>query len=330
MPGNATPIKVITGHYAPIAAMDIDWDNNKFYTGDTDGIICRWDLETCEPEQRLHHPEGNADLMYTVHSGAISGLAIAKGHLMSVGWDDKMYITEPPHTGSRVKLNPTSLGAQPVTISRGVNIAVIVTVKGLLLAKNNDGKLSDLIPIDYEPGTACVIDRDDHYVYVGGKSDHAIHIYEVINTPTEWTLKPTNVVTDHHLKPIHAMALSHDNTKLASADERDVCVLDITDATNYKPIIGRGRWCFHGQRITSLSWSPDNTVLASGGADDSIFIWNITMPMKRIHYPFAHRGGIVNVQFHKTLSKGYILYSAGVDSVVNLWDITTDVRDKFK
>ena len=37
------PPTVITGHYAPIAALAVDWRRNLFYTGDTDGILCnRW------------------------------------------------------------------------------------------------------------------------------------------------------------------------------------------------------------------------------------------------------------------------------------------------
>lgn len=322
------PIKIITGHNASIVAMSIDWDNSKFYTGDSDGIICRWDLNTLEAETRLIHPKGNHDLMYVIHSGAISGLAVAKGHLMSVGWDDVMYITEPPHTNSRVKPNPISLNAQPVTIARGISIAVIVTVKGLLLAKNNDGSVSNMIPISYEPSTGCCIDQNDGIVYIGSKSDNSIYIYDVINTPTEWTLKEKHVIKNQHLKPIHSLALSNDGTKLASGDEKDICVFDVTN-NEYKPIIGRGRWCFHVQRITSLSWSPNDNVLASGSADDSIYIWSIKSPMKRLHYPFGHRGGIVSLSFYKSMTKGLLLLSSGVDSVVNLWDITNDVRDKF-
>jgi WD repeat-containing protein 1 (actin-interacting protein 1) len=344
---SSSSVKVITGHYAPVSSMDVDWDNKKIYTADTDGIICRWDLDTCEPEQRIvpsinstatssgspSKKPGEDNLMYIIHNGAIAGLTIAKGHVMSVGWDDTMYITEPPHTGSRVKGKSIALGAQPVTIARGVNIALIVTVNGLLLAKNHDGSISDMVHIDYEPSPACVIDQNDQYVFIGSKNTNHIYVYAVYNTPTEWTVKLKHTIMDCHLKPIQSMCISNNGQMLASADERDVCVFDITSVGSsgqIKPIINRGRWCFHVQRITSLSWNADDTVLASGGADDSIYLWNVSYPMKRIHYPFAHRGGIVKVCFHKSKSKGMILYTTGVDSVVNVWDVTTDIRDKFK
>jgi WD40 repeat protein len=88
--------------------------------------------------------------------------------------------------------------------------------------------------VTYDAGTACV-DQYDGLVYVGGKSDHAIHIYDVIATPTEWTLKEKRIIKDGHLKPMHAIALSNDGSKLASADERDVCVFDVS-TTEYTPI----------------------------------------------------------------------------------------------
>ena len=80
------------------------------------------------------------------------------------------------------------------------------------------------------------------------------------------------------------------------------------------------------QRVTSLSWSPDDLILASGGADDSIYLWHIEKKMRRVHYPFAHRGGIVSVDFFQDRLQ---LLTVGVDSVVNLWDVKADLKAKF-
>jgi hypothetical protein len=77
--------------------------------------------------------------------------------------------------------------------------------------------------VTYDAGMVCVNQYDD-LVYIGIKSNHAIHIYDLIATPTEWTLKEKHTIKDGHLKPIHAMALSNDGSKLAAANERDVCL----------------------------------------------------------------------------------------------------------
>ena len=308
--------RVMTGHYAAVAGLAVDEANGVFYTGDTDGIMCKWDLATTKPIGRLEPPEGNADLMYVIHSGAISGVAtVSEGTLYSVGWDDKFYCTD---KDGKVGMSPVALGAQPTCIATGSSVGVIVTVNGLLLVK--DGKLtSEMISIPYTAKCACV-SKDDKTVFVGGE-DCKIHVYDSSDGSS---LKEKHVIEGKHLKTVHALALSNDGAKLASGDEKDICVFDV--ANDYATLIGRGRWCFHLQRITCLAWSADDSVLASGGADDSIYLWNLQKKMKRVHYQYAHRGGLTGLTF---LGDKMELLSVGVDSVVNRWDVAKDVAEKF-
>lgn len=311
---------VVTGHYSPIAGMAVHETAGVFYTGDTDGILCQWDLATTKCLKRLEPPEGNPDLLYIVHGtsdrpAAISGLAICGGQLLSVGWDDQMYTTK----GDQVGLTPTSLGAQPSAIAAGTQTAVIVTVHGLLVVEG--GKVGSMMSIPYV--AQCVaVSKDDKKVYVGG-DDCKIHIYSCNGS----SLEETAVIDGTHLKPIHAVALSNDGTKLASGDEKDICVFDL--ANNNASIIGRGRWCFHLQKVTCLAWSKDDKILASGGADDAIYLWHLDKKMRRVHYPYAHRGGLVGLEFLQSSAKLDLL-SVGADSVVNRWDVTKDAADKFK
>ena len=93
----------------------------------------------------------------------------------------------------------------------------------------------------------------------------------------------------------------------------------------WSPLIGKGRWCFHTQRVTCLAWSKDDSVLASGGNDDSIYLWSLAKKMKRVHYPFVHRGGLSGLEF----LNGMVLVSAGSDGCVNQWDVTDDIATMF-
>lgn len=319
------PPTVITGHYAPIAALAMDWRRKVFYTGDTDGILCMWELSTTISAKQRIVPapiEGKtSDLMYMVHSGAASGMAVVGkgGHLLSTGWDDKLRVSN--NKGQEQANQWSSLNAQPTAIAAGTNLACIVTVKGLIVTVAGDGgamTVGSLISIPYEANVVAVA-KNDETVYVGGK-DGKLYIYTVCNT-TELKLK--HCIDNGHLKPIHALKLSNGGQKLASADEKDICVWNLWD---YTPIVARGKWCFHSQRVTSLSWSPDDLIIASGGADDSIYLWHIEKKMRRVHYPFAHRGGIVSVNFFKD---SLMLLTVGVDSVVNLWDVKADLKSKF-
>ena len=316
-PAGTSGIRVMTGHYAAINALAVHAEAKKFYTGDSNGILCEWDLTTGQPVGRLSKGN-NDDLMYVTHGGAISGLAVTPGTktMYSVGWDDKAYVTA---NGNKVQDSPLSLGGQPSAAGAGSSVAVVCTVKGLHVIQGT--AISDLVATSYTPQAVCV-SSDDKTAYVGG-DDCKVHIYSI----GKLSLSETSVIANGHRQPIHSLALSNKGTKLASADVKDVCVFDLENGN--KPLVGKGRWCFHMQRITTLSWSPDDKVIASGGADDSIYLWCLEKLGKRIHYQFAHRGGITGLAFLPTAG-AYKFVSVGVDSVVNQWDAAADVQDKFQ
>lgn len=305
-----------TGHSAAINAMAVDHKNGLFYTGDSNGLICQWDWATAQPKKRLE-PANHEDLLYVIHSGAISGVAtLADGSVLSVGWDDKLFVTD---KSGKASPSPISLGAQPTCIGAGAQLAVVATVKGLQMFK--DGKKSGSeLGTGYE-GLSILVSKDDKTVYVGG-NDKKIYVYACDGA----SLREEFVIEDGHRQPVHALALSNDGTKLAASDTKDVCVYDLAD--DYAPLIAKGRWCFHMQRITALSWSPDGKILASGGADDSIYLWSVEKKMKRKHYPYAHRGGLTALSFTQKAGE-YKFVSVGMDACVNQWDVAADVKATF-
>jgi WD repeat-containing protein 1 (actin-interacting protein 1) len=335
---------IATGHCAPISAAAFfippDNGNGVMYTGDTDGVLCQWEVTVgtnesdshITPIQRVEPLEKN-NLMFASHHGAISGTALlhaiksgCEPFLLSIGWDDILRVS----IDGKVQ-HAVSLVAQPSAIASGTHVACIATVKGLLFATNrakstgeSPVSVSVMVPLPYE-AQVVAITTCDTTLFVGGK-DCKLYVYSLdSNNLAEPTLKHT--VTDGHLKPIYSLSLSPDGKRLASADERDVCVWDVTNIP-LTSVITRGKWCFHTQRITSLAWSPCNRVLISGGADDSIYLWCLEQKMKRIHYNYAHRGGIISVHCIPAPHK-YQFISTGVDSVVNIWDATEDIRKKF-
>jgi WD40 repeat protein len=170
----------------------------------------------------------------------------------------------------------------------------------------------------------CIlVTKDDKTIYIGG-NDCKIYVYIPVSGTFE--LKERHVIADGHLKPVHSLAESNDGTMLAAGDVRDVCVYKTAD---FSPVVAKSKWCFHLQKITSIAWSPDDKVIASGGADDSIYLWNIEKKMRRIHYQFAHRGGVVGLTFRKDTPGKLTLVSAGTDSCLVQWDVTENVKEKF-
>jgi WD40 repeat protein len=306
----------LTGHVAPISGMAVDHSRGLIYTADSDGLLCQYSLATCKIVKRFA-PPSDADLLGKMHGGAtISCLTVlADGTVLTAGWDDAVRIVD---IDGNVVEKSIALDAQPTSMASGTQLAIVVTVAGLVLIRN-DSPVSSMIFLPYAALSVC-ISSDDSTIYVGGE-DCKIHVYSVTSSDG---LEQIHVIDDAHLKPVYVLCLSHDETKLASADVRDVCIWNVAD--NFEPIIGKSRWCFHTQRITCLTWSPDDTVLASGGADDAVYLWSLKKRMTRLHYPFSHRGGVTGLAF---MRQGLHLVSVGADACVNQWDVSGDVSKKF-
>ena len=319
---------VITGHQAPISAMTFGAPgSNVIYTADTDGVLVEWDGLTGIPRGRVKNVgEEDVELTGRVHSGAtITSLAFSSesSKLYSAGWDDFIRISQGQNCVNKLKMK-----AQPNDMACGTSLLVVMTVEGLVLVKDEQ-IISELIRLPYT-ATAVCISKDETMLYVGG-DDCNIYIYTVSLSDSVNPLAESHVIKGGHMKAVQSIALSHDRTKLAAADSRDVCVYSTTD---YSTIVSKGRWCFHTQRISCLTWSSDDSILASGGNDDDIFLWNIQKKMRRIHYRFAHRGGITGLRFvggNAADGTGSImLVSVGNDGCVNFWDVKEDVSNKFK
>jgi len=319
-----------------VSSLAIDDANGIFYTSDLDGIRCACDLASGSATGRIHSIDNSDknnstnDLMNKVHYGAITGMVTSHdGNLLSIGWDDRLRLST-----DFTSYTSLPLPSQPNGIARGKYLVAILTVGGIILIQPNKDEgashsISDPIQItEYDPICLC-ISKDDSKVYVGG-NDNNIHIYTVTDNTLQ---KDTQILSGVHLQPISSLELSHDGTKLASADIRDVCIWDVTDTNEITTIVNRSRWCFHRRKIVSLAWTWDDAVLASGGSDDSIFFWCPTKKMKRIHYDFAHRGGVTALKFLPDKDTGnekkYLLLSVGNDACINRWDITKDVARIF-
>ena len=101
-----------------------------------------------------------------------------------------------------------------------------------------------------------------------------------------------------------------------------------------KETIVSSKWTFHTGRVNHLSFSPSGKRLASAGADESIYVWEVEKTLKNtpIKVSFdlwvmtanssqnAHPGGVAGVAW-KEGETG--LVSAGADGCVRTWTVDT-------
>ena len=71
----------------------------------------------------------------------------------------------------------------------------------------------------------------------------------------------------------------------------------------------------HKGYVTSVSFSPSLTKLASGSADNTVMMWNFKPQLRAFRY-IGHTDKINDVQFSPT---GDVLATASKDRTVRLW-----------
>ena len=119
---------------------------------------------------------------------------------------------------------------------------------------------------------------------------------------------------------VWAVAASPNLSQIASGDK------DRKIQLRRKESIGNSRQELHGDFRTldshsgfvyTVRFSPDGKILASGGADCKIRLWN-TESGKIIYTLDGHQDAVTAVQF---MPNGKILISAGADRTIRFWDL---------
>lgn len=95
-------------------------------------------------------------------------------------------------------------------------------------------------------------------------------------------------------------------------------VTDFTPNVKLVTVEGEGetRALPHGAFVISVAFSPDGKLLASGGLDNCVCIWDVETG-KELHRLRGHEGGIGNLCF---APDGKWLVSASEDKTLRIWD----------
>ena len=135
-------------------------------------------------------------------------------------------------------------------------------------------------------------------------------------------LDPTTVPASMgaHRGPVTALALCPDETTLFSACkgaaiiqwDLSACIRLATLNDPRRPALRR----YHAGRVLSLAVSSDGRLLASGGTEGKVELWNVSTG-KHAHTFSGHRGAVTGLTFRGGSSD---LYSASEDKTVKLWN----------
>ena len=300
-----------TGHYkdirtgdstAEIYSLSMSPDSTTIASGSNDGIIRIWDTRTGQRKSAL-----------TGHASIVSALSFSpdSATLASGAWDNTIRLWDPRtgkqhgilsgHTGS---INSLSYSPDGETLASGdskgdIRLWDVRTEQQKNILK---GHTSDVKSLSFSP---------DGETLASGEENKKIHLWDVHTGAQKKT------ITDH-THYVSSVLFSADGKTLVSGSWDKTIRLRDTHTGETKSTL---LW----DVISSLSFSPDGQMLASGGVFSRqnsitpISLWDVKTGQEKKAF-MGHTEWIYDVLFS---ADGKTLASASRDGTILLWDLVS-------
>ncbi len=149
----------------------------------------------------------------------------------------------------------------------------------------------------------------DGKLFAAGDGNQTIHLWDAVTAEHKATFKTS-------YQAVEALAFSPDSAMLACATHKEIYLWNL-ETDESMPTFGH-------EYITSLAFSPDGNILASGSSDTTIRLWN-SKSGHLMDTLIGHTGPITSLAFraqNKKQHDGYTtLVSLSKDATVLLWKI---------
>jgi WD40 repeat protein/serine/threonine protein kinase len=188
--------------------------------------------------------------------------------------------------------------------------AVVVLGAGLKpVIRNLEDSAPPMVREDTAPDTLAVMSRDGSRMALSGRSFDGIQVFDLGSQ--------REVARFHDPRPVIAMALSTDGSRLVSASFDGV--IKVRAAGRPDPVASFKAFV---DPINSLAFSPDGKSLAAGGCDRQVKLWTTADWREQLTLS-GHDGTIDCVAFSPD---GQRLVSGGDDEKVLLWSTAPPAR----
>lgn len=236
-------------------------DGRFFASGNTDGSVKIWDALNEKEIQTLRH-----------HSDPVSCVAYSPdGNFFASGsWDDTIMVY-----GGQGKTEPRRLGGHSdhiESISFSPDSSVIASGskdKTIKLWDVNGGAAKTTLVNDFpnpvEPaGPIFVVDFAPHgHILASGGTDRLLILWDTLSghiIQTNWSIE--------YQRPLFVAFSPDGNTIAATGRRNDILILD-ANLKSKRRLVG------HTGQVNALAFSKDSRLLASGGADQTVKIWDL-------------------------------------------------------
>ena len=320
------------GHYSTIHNLCLNKQNTKFFTCSEDGTIRKWSMSTGKCLLIYKHEKPIIDIWLHREKKQIYSLDVDGG---IIAWSTSKTSSPQYYFGLLEKNSRIcfSQNQKIIAIADGKNAKLIQmkTGKQLALFQGHEGNITDI----------CFEEKDNFFITAS--RDHTIRIWSISSGKCVNVLKShTDVVSSVccrenmiistgydgfvkiwylegellwskavHSAEITNAAISNNGVLLFVAERKPRRNISVWNLTTKKKIS-----IMRGHDNTVLSLSMGEKYLASGGADNAVYLWDIKTG--ECIFSDKHKDWVIHVDLSKDDKR---LLVASKDGTAKLWDL---------
>jgi WD40 repeat protein len=288
-----------------VTALVFPADGKTLVSVSADGTVRLWTLAT------------GAERTVAKHPGPCTALSLASdGHTLASGSRDGSIRIDDLETGRVLHTFTEPKGVASLAFGRN----------GILYVATKNGVVSwgwrTHNPIEYltahDRVTRTVVMDPCGELVVAGTQEKILY-FRFFSPPSGYQM------VGAHKGPICGGVFSPDGASLATVGEAPDDTVRLWDMNSYRRQ-GRGspsrNLALHPGGALSVAWSPDGRVVASGGIDGVVKVWDPETGLIRAEFRHPEPGAAAGVTCLAFSPDGRLLASGGADKVIRIHDVS--------
>jgi WD repeat-containing protein 1 (actin-interacting protein 1) len=272
-------------------------------TGSTDGSIHKYILGENSVSR---HPASNPkSICKAVHDASVRAIVCTADTIVSLAGDGVMKTYT---KGSLEEIQSTTLDIIPLGACATESGIIVVYSKDAMRVFNGSDQIASKT-FGFIASACAIVQSGSGLLIAAGSDDEKTRVYSLDGS----NVTETKLVEGR--AAVTAIAFTPTGDTIAIGYNNRQIEVYLTDNWDCKI---KSKWCFHSGAIVTMAWSPDGSMLVSGGVDDEMYLWNLASPMKKEQVRYVHGGVVKSVAW----ASDEVVISTGGESSVTTWDLT--------
>ncbi|MBA7568337.1 hypothetical protein ES708_10058 [subsurface metagenome] len=243
-----------SGHEGAVRSLAFLPSRKTFFSSGADGKILRWDLErsSSQPQVLINNNFSNRSLAISSNGRWLAcGTGTSTIQIFNLNQPNNQPQLKEGHRGSVMDLD----------FIRGKDILISIgSDKSIIYWNLLSGEKKTIVTHSTRIRTICA-STDGKSVY-GGTDDGKLIRWNISNGEAR-------TVYDNKGNGIHAISINKNGSRIVMGDKPgNIIIVDLRSGKRISQVKG------HTTRVLDISYSPDNTQIASSSFDGTIRIWN--------------------------------------------------------